>query len=624
MTISVNQPVTIGERTGTVAELQISNGGQPTVWVKWDSQSVPVPEQANRLEFLDNQTESLTQEINHDTPRNSQQSRPSIISDTREHSQKSVETNAGQIGGSRTSNDAPGSVPATPKTTGRIDEASPRVNAAPGTDGATNKPTTRNSGRQSPTIREGVKRSVIRTDSNRRNFRRSDQELGQRDQELGRNKQSLENRGQSFGRDKQSLENRGQSFGNRGQSLGRSNEELRRIQQRFRDLANQVRETPLIEVVEHLGLQPDRYDKKKYKSDGHIISINEQKFYDHLNMKGGYGAIDLVMHVQRSNFKDAVEWLNGSAITPSYQVNSVSKQPTQTQTTKPEVKKEPFTPPVPDESKWLAVKEYLVAKRGLPIYIVNELHYNGTVYADDKQNAVFIRKNEDDKLTGASLRGTYNDSKFKGLAKGTERDAGWFTFKNGQGEIDRIVLTESPIDTLSAAAVSQKPETTLFISTDGSGSIPSAYLQQQLEQGKQILVAYDNDQAGEIMAEKVLDKLPGAVRVKPTIGKDWNEQLINSQIQDIAQTVQQVLTKYGEDSLTNDSVSFEGNKFIFSSDGNSLNIYSKARDKVVFEINPAKNHVLYDLNLPEKQILERFKYHPSVVPQQQRGIDFSR
>ncbi|MDJ0747427.1 MAG: toprim domain-containing protein, partial [Xenococcaceae cyanobacterium MO_167.B27] len=197
-------------------------------------------------------------------------------------------------------------------------------------------------------------------------------------------------------------------------------------------------------------------------------------------------------------------------------------------------------------------------------------------------------------------------------------------FKNGQGEIDRIVLTESPIDTLSAAAVSQKPETTLFISTDGSGSIPEDYLLQQLNKGKQILVAYDNDQAGEIMAEKVLEKLPGSVRVKPTIGKDWNEQLINSQIQDIAQTVQQVLTKYGEASLSNDSVSFEGNKFIFSSDGNSLNIYSKSRDQVVFEINPAKNHVLYDLNLPEKQILERFKYHPSVVQQQQRGIDISR
>ncbi|MDJ0647144.1 MAG: DUF3991 and toprim domain-containing protein [Xenococcaceae cyanobacterium MO_188.B19] len=397
----------------------------------------------------------------------------------------------------------------------------------------------------------------------------------------------------------------------------------------WQELVAQLRNTPLLEVIEPLGLQPDKYDLHKYKSDAHIITITGERFYDHLNLKGGGGAIDLVMHVNGSNFKDAVDWLNGSAISLS---TSISKQPAQPRTIcgavsfriKPEVKKEPFTPPKVDESKWLAVKEYLVAKRGLPTSIVNELHHNGTVYADDKQNAVFIRKSLDDKITGASLRGTYKGSKFNKLAKGTERSAGWFTYVNGTGEPERIVLTESPIDSLSAAAVSQRPETTLFISTDGSGSIPEAYLQQQLEQGKQILVAYDNDQAGEIMAQKVLDKLPGAVRVKPTIGKDWNEQLINSQIQEIAQTVQTVLNKYGEASLTNDSVSFEGNRLIFSSNNDSLNIYSKSRDKVVFAINSAKNSVFNDLNLSEKQILERLKYHPTVVQKQQRGIDLSR
>ena len=320
------------------------------------------------------------------------------------------------------------------------------------------------------------------------------------------------------------------------------------------------------------------------------------------------------MHVQQSNFRDAVNWLNGHAIGPT---PSFDQKHTQQTTTEPEVRKEPFTPPEVDESKWLAVKEYLVAKRGLPTSIVNELHNNGTVYADEKQNAVFIRKNLEGEVTGASLRGTYEDSTFKGLAKGTQRDAGWFTLKKGEGEPERIVLTESPIDAISAAAISQRPETTLFISIDGNGTIPEEYLQQQLQQGKPILVAFDNDKAGEVMAQLVIDKLPGSVRVKPTIGQDWNEQLITSEIEEIAQKVQQVLNKYGKASDTKDSLTFEANKLIFFSDGNSLNIYSKYRNTVIFEVNPSKNPVLYKPNLSEKQILERLKHH-SVVQKQQR------
>ena len=193
------------------------------------------------------------------------------------------------------------------------------------------------------------------------------------------------------------------------------------------------------------------------------------------------------------------------------------------------LERQPFSPPVPDESKWLAVKDYLVNKRGLPEPMVDTLHKQGTVYADSKQNAVFVRKNIVGEVTGASLRGTYQDNKFKGLAKGTQRDKGWFTVEKGQGELERIVLTESPIDSISAAAISQKKETTLFISTDGAGSIPLPYLQQKLVDGKQILVAYDNDEAGDKMAHTVLEQLPGAYRITPSYGKDWNEQLIHSQ-----------------------------------------------------------------------------------------------
>ncbi len=75
-----------------------------------------------------------------------------------------------------------------------------------------------------------------------------------------------------------------------------------------------------------------------------------------------------------------------------------------------------FTPPVSEENNWQAVKKYLIGKRKLPSGLVDSLHNSGLIYADEKQNAVFLRRSMDEaKITGANLRGTAGtDNKFKG------------------------------------------------------------------------------------------------------------------------------------------------------------------------------------------------------------------
>jgi 5S rRNA maturation endonuclease (ribonuclease M5)/archaellum component FlaC len=308
-------------------------------------------------------------------------------------------------------------------------------------------------------------------------------------------------------------------------------------------LANQMREIPLPDVATRLGLELDRHDKHKWRGEGQIISINNQKFYDHTCQKGGYGAIDLVMHVQRQNFKQAVDWLsNGASFVPPIRARSQQSKAL------PEERK-PFTQPIADESKWLAVRQYLTEKRQLPPALVDELHHQGRVYADASQNAVFIRKSIEGDITGASLRGTYKDNQFKGLATGSRRDGGWFAFSSGSGKLERIVLTESPIDAMSAAALArQKTGITLFISNDGAGSIPADFLLQQLTKGKQVLVAYDADTAGEEMARKVIAALPGATRVKPSFGKDWNERLVmDKEALETAQALRQLFKRLPSD-----------------------------------------------------------------------------
>ncbi len=50
-----------------------------------------------------------------------------------------------------------------------------------------------------------------------------------------------------------------------------------------------------------------------------------------------------------------------------------------------------------------------------------------------------------------------------------------------------------------------------------------------MAEGKQVIVAYDNDEAGHHMAQQVLAQLPSAQGITPNVGKDWNEQLLHSQ-----------------------------------------------------------------------------------------------
>ena len=152
-------------------------------------------------------------------------------------------------------------------------------------------------------------------------------------------------------------------------------------------------------------------------------------------------------------------------------------------------------PPVPEQNKWQKVRQYLTRDRKLPSGLVDKLHEQGLIYADENQNAVFIRRSIDEaKITGASLRGTVgDDNQFKGLAKGRKRKDGWFYFDKGEQSSDpvrRVVLVESPIDAMSLAVLERTDsKKTLYLSTDGAGQIPTEYLKEVGE----VVIAFDRD-----------------------------------------------------------------------------------------------------------------------------------
>jgi 5S rRNA maturation endonuclease (ribonuclease M5) len=126
------------------------------------------------------------------------------------------------------------------------------------------------------------------------------------------------------------------------------------------------------------------------------------------------------------------------------------------------------------------------------------------------------------------LRGTTGtDNQFKGLAKGSRRKDGWFYFERGEQSSDpvrRVVLVESPIDAISLSVLERTDsKKTLYLSTDGAGQIPTEYLKEV----KDVVIAVDNDEPGQSMAQRLSSQLPNATRKIPS-SIDWNQDLVNT------------------------------------------------------------------------------------------------
>ncbi len=295
------------------------------------------------------------------------------------------------------------------------------------------------------------------------------------------------------------------------------------------EIVEEVRQFDLSEVAQSLGMERDRHDKKKWRISGCTVSIDPERgvFFDHLAQTGGGGAISLVTHVLGCDFVSAMDFLWGKPVDLS---------PRKPNKIIPVKVKEPEKPPRcnrRDRSKWKDVREYLIDRRGLPSYLVDTLHQQGLIDADIRSNVMFFRYSITEEFqmgeaVGASLRSISGNLKL--LTPGTKRNEGWFFFGIGEGFVHKIFLVESPIDAISLAALRGDSiyGRTIYISVDGAGSIPLSILTNAAEEGTTIILALDGDRPGEEMSWRIAKLLPSVLRLRPLLGKDWNEQLLGS------------------------------------------------------------------------------------------------
>ncbi len=307
----------------------------------------------------------------------------------------------------------------------------------------------------------------------------------------------------------------------------------------YKALVAQARQLDLRDTIQTLGGAQDRYDTHKWRVNDEHISINGERFYNHDRQSGGGGSIDLVMHVTGYTFKQAVAYLNHEA-GPDLAVAAAANHGARERTTQAQEivargERAPFMQPQADEDRWPQVRAYLVEQRGIPRGMIDELHERGTIYADGRTNAVFLRTNAEGQAVGASLRGTLPGSEFQGLAYGSRRDEGHFSFTLGTPErysAPQYHITESPIDALSRAALIQRAGEGgeyVFLSNDGHGDLPKRQIEEGLARGALVHCGFDNDAGGNLLWEQVKEAYPRAeaiVRERPPAGaKDWNDAL---------------------------------------------------------------------------------------------------
>ena len=114
-------------------------------------------------------------------------------------------------------------------------------------------------------------------------------------------------------------------------------------------------------------------------------------------------------------------------------------------------------------------------------------------------------------------------------ATGSSTAQGWFQFQPGSAPNTRIAITETPLEALSLAALNRaqgQAEGTLYLALNGEPSLPAQLLNQHLDRGGDVILAFKNTEAGFNLNIHALQQVPGAksLYLDGTL-PDWNAHL---------------------------------------------------------------------------------------------------
>jgi hypothetical protein len=277
----------------------------------------------------------------------------------------------------------------------------------------------------------------------------------------------------------------------------------------IKNMADKVRSCDLPSILIRHGCKRYPRDKTKWKTPVGILSVNGQKFMNWTTGTGGGGAIDLIIALQGLLFKDAVLWLYNNSMPCSVHASGLCQRHS-------------FVLPVKNDGTLSRVIHYLTEQRRIPSKLIDTLIQSGKLYADNRANAVFLLLGKKKTVVGAELRGT-GKYRWRGMAKGSRKNQGCFYLIGSSHK--KLILCESAIDAASCFVLN--PEYTA-VSTSGAAADPG-WLKNLVKKKFEIYCGFDRDQAGTLMAQRMMRLYPSIKRFQP-LDHDWNDALRNSRL----------------------------------------------------------------------------------------------
>ena len=274
-----------------------------------------------------------------------------------------------------------------------------------------------------------------------------------------------------------------------------------------RKKAASLRNIELHRVLKQTGAIVDKKDPARWHTEQGILSVNEQKFFNWTKNVGGGGAIDLIIHLHQVGFIKALGWLTENFAENDVPVLNKVKPLTHQSLILPQNSPEELP----------KIIRYLTNKRCLPQALIQLLIDTGSLYADNRANAVFLLLGKRKMIVGAEIRGTTNQI-WHALAPGSKKAQGFFYVKNKTTQ--KVVLCESAIDALSYYSLDQDY---IAISTAGAHANPP-WLSSLIKRGLKVFCGFDADKTGDLMAEQMIALYPVIKRLRPS-RHDWNDVL---------------------------------------------------------------------------------------------------
>ena len=176
------------------------------------------------------------------------------------------------------------------------------------------------------------------------------------------------------------------------------------------------RNIPLDRVAAALGYRKDPDDRARFRREGSVISINGEKFFDHLRGTGGGGAIDLVIHATGCRFPDA-------PALPRRPRGAGESHRLPGRPAAPAAARAQSSAHGPESATPSSVNAPSRAD------VLEACHGRGLLYADERLNAVFVCRNAGGNPAGAEIIGTVPQAgtkRFRGMAPGSRKARGGF------------------------------------------------------------------------------------------------------------------------------------------------------------------------------------------------------